>query len=103
MAYKIYRLYSGRDSAGEFLEGKDYFLERFSSILGRGITLVYGKVFQHISRRIFKRVFGKFWLASFRKGMRGAGKRKDSSTPYGGSRMFLRKRSQDFGKTSATF
>ena len=31
MAYKIYRLYSGRDSAGEFLEGKDTIFWRDSA------------------------------------------------------------------------
>ena len=36
---------------------KTLFLERFNNVLGRGITLVYGKIFQHISKRIFKR----FW------------------------------------------
>ena len=81
-------------------------------------TLFFGEIQQHFGKRnhaglweIFsthlkkdiQEGFGKFWLASFRKGMRGAGKRKDSSTPNGGSRMFLRKRSQVFGKTSATF
>ena len=73
-------------------------------------TLFFGEIQQHFGKRnhaglweIFsthlkkdiQEGFGKFWLASFRKGMRGAGKRKDSSTPYEGSQVF--------GKTSATF
>ena len=58
---RIERFSSILGFSGGILERKrHYFLERFSSILGRGITLVYGKIFQHISRRIFKRVLGNF-------------------------------------------
>ena len=61
MAYKIYRLYSGRDSAGEFLEGKDTIFWRDSAAFWEEESRwSMGNFFQHISRRIFKRVLGNF-------------------------------------------
>ena len=89
MAYWTYRLYSRRDSTGEFLEGKDTIFGEIRQSFGKRNHIGLWEKFSTHLKTDIQEVLGYFSWRLLGKEWVGDGKRKDLSTPYEGSRTFL--------------